>query len=177
MNTEPVLTDTPVARLIGAAELEDFTGVKASTWLKMAAKGDGPPTYKVKGKPRWRLDEVMSFIESGRVDPGEKALVASRPKWVKPQRTKRRGLKPGARFDVLAKCGFRCVYCGRSAADGAHLEVDHKRSLADGGSHTGDNLVAACRECNIGKHQRSVIGKLPAAKTRTGQRQGKDGSI
>lgn len=63
-------------------------------------------------------------------------------------------LKPPSlrtRFEVLAAWGFRCVYCGRSAKEGARLQVDHVIPQAENGSHARDNLVAACTACNLGK--------------------------
>lgn len=56
------------------------------------------------------------------------------------------------RFRVLMRDEFKCVYCGQSAAQhGATIEVDHLIPVAAGGKATMDNLVSACRDCNIGK--------------------------
>lgn len=56
------------------------------------------------------------------------------------------------RFKVLARDGFRCVYCGRSPVeDGVKLEIDHVVPKSKGGTDSFDNLVAACWECNQGK--------------------------
>lgn len=56
------------------------------------------------------------------------------------------------RFKVLARDGFRCVYCGRSPSeDGVKLEVDHVFPKSKGGTDSMDNLVTACWECNQGK--------------------------
>lgn len=57
------------------------------------------------------------------------------------------------RFAVLDRDGFTCRYCGRSAPDVA-LHVDHVHPLSKGGKATLDNLVTACRECNLGKGSR-----------------------
>lgn len=54
------------------------------------------------------------------------------------------------RFAVLRASGFRCHYCG-NRPPAAVLQVEHRLSLADGGTDALDNLVAACGECNRGK--------------------------
>lgn len=54
------------------------------------------------------------------------------------------------RFQVLRRDGYRCHYCGATAAD-AKLTVDHVTATALGGTDTADNLVTACEPCNGGK--------------------------
>lgn len=60
------------------------------------------------------------------------------------------GLSLRHRLRILRRDGFRCVYCGRTAAD-SRLEVDHIVPRAAGGGHEDTNLVTACRDCNQGK--------------------------
>jgi len=67
----------------------------------------------------------------------------------------RRRLPPKLRFSVLLRDNSRCVYCGKTEKE-SPLHVDHKISVADGGSDLLDNLVTACEECNLGKGARSV---------------------
>ena len=55
------------------------------------------------------------------------------------------------RFEVLAKSGFKCRYCGRGANEGAILVIDHIIPVARGGRSESSNYVAACQECNLGK--------------------------
>lgn len=43
--------------------------------------------------------------------------------------------------------GESCAYCGSCK----NIEVDHVIPVARGGTHTPDNLVAACRRCNRSK--------------------------
>lgn len=56
---------------------------------------------------------------------------------------------PLTRRALFARDGGRCVYCGGSAAT-----IDHVVPRSRGGSHTWDNVVAACRPCNVGKADR-----------------------
>lgn len=54
------------------------------------------------------------------------------------------------RFEILRRDGFRCRYCGHTAAV-AELRVDHVIPEALGGTDEPSNLVAACDPCNSGK--------------------------
>ena len=56
------------------------------------------------------------------------------------------------RFSILARDGFRCRYCGRSAQeDGVKLVVDHIIARSQGGTDEPTNLITACQDCNTGK--------------------------
>jgi len=50
---------------------------------------------------------------------------------------------------VFARDGWVCQYCGRPAEN-----VDHVVPRSRGGTHTWDNVVAACRRCNSRKENR-----------------------
>jgi len=66
---------------------------------------------------------------------------------------------PLSRRAVFARDGSSCVYCGGSATS-----IDHVVPRSRGGTHTWDNVVAACRRCNHTKADRSLaeLGwKLP----------------
>ncbi len=66
---------------------------------------------------------------------------------------------PLARRAVFTRDGQTCVYCGGSATS-----IDHVVPRSRGGTHTWDNVVAACRRCNHTKADRSLaeLGwKLP----------------
>jgi len=60
------------------------------------------------------------------------------------------------RFQVFKRDHFTCQYCGRSAKDGAILEIDHIIPKSKGGTDDIDNLITACRECNRGKGKESL---------------------
>lgn len=65
---------------------------------------------------------------------------------------KKRGtLTAGLRFSVFQRDGFRCVYCGAGAQDGATLHVDHIVPRSKGGQSALENLATACSDCNLGK--------------------------
>ena len=55
------------------------------------------------------------------------------------------------RIRVLKRDSYTCAYCGDAAN-----EVDHVVARVKGGSDDLDNLVAACRRCNIRKKDADV---------------------
>jgi len=58
---------------------------------------------------------------------------------------------PLSRRAVFTRDGQTCVYCGGSATS-----IDHVVPRSRGGTHTWDNVVAACRRCNHTKADRSL---------------------
>jgi 5-methylcytosine-specific restriction endonuclease McrA len=58
---------------------------------------------------------------------------------------------PLSRRAVFTRDGQACVYCGASATS-----IDHVVPRSRGGTHTWDNVVAACRRCNHTKADRSL---------------------
>jgi 5-methylcytosine-specific restriction endonuclease McrA len=54
-----------------------------------------------------------------------------------------------SRRAVMARDGHRCQYCGARADS-----IDHVTPRSKGGEHTWDNVVAACRPCNVRKRDR-----------------------
>jgi len=60
-----------------------------------------------------------------------------------------RATAPLTRRAVFARDEWRCQYCGAAA-----LTFDHVIPKSRGGSHTWDNVVAACRRCNSRKENR-----------------------
>jgi hypothetical protein len=68
------------------------------------------------------------------------------------------------RRTVFARDGQHCQYCGAAAES-----IDHVVPRSRGGTHTWDNVVAACRRCNTHKEDRYlheigfVLRRTPAA--------------
>lgn len=58
---------------------------------------------------------------------------------------------PLSRRAVFTRDAQTCVYCGGSATS-----IDHVVPRSRGGTHTWDNVVAACRRCNHIKADRSL---------------------
>lgn len=75
------------------------------------------------------------------------------PRPQEPPASNPRAVSSRLRFRILERDGFRCRYCGKSAA-AAQLHVDHVKPLAAGGLDEESNLVTACSDCNLGKGAR-----------------------
>ena len=58
--------------------------------------------------------------------------------------TKREHIPKAVREAVFKRDNYCCVKCGSTK----NLEVDHKVSLANGGTNHIDNLQTLCRDCN-----------------------------
>ena len=58
---------------------------------------------------------------------------------------------PLNRRGIFARDDHRCQYCGAAAES-----IDHVIPRSRGGMHTWDNVVAACRPCNVRKRDRLV---------------------
>lgn len=63
------------------------------------------------------------------------------------------------RFEVLRRDNYTCRYC---RARDQTLTVDHVTPVALGGSDKPDNLVAACKDCNVGKSSSAPDSSLVA---------------
>ena len=63
----------------------------------------------------------------------------------------RQMMTPSLRYEIMKRDNFRCQICGRTAQDGARLEVDHKKPIAKGGRTEPSNLWTLCQDCNRGK--------------------------
>ena len=63
-------------------------------------------------------------------------------------------------FRIPRRDGSCCMYCERTPQnDGVQVHVDHVNPRVAGGSNGEVNLVAACRDCNLGK-EKSAIGTI-----------------
>ena len=56
------------------------------------------------------------------------------------------------RLQVLRRDAYTCAYCGDAAN-----EVDHVIAKVRGGEDVLDNLVAACRACNLRKRDKDAV--------------------
>ena len=68
----------------------------------------------------------------------------------------RRSTGKRIRFEVLQRDQFSCQYCGQIAPH-VRIEVDHIVAVADGGDDHPFNLIAACADCNGGKHASRLL--------------------
>jgi len=55
------------------------------------------------------------------------------------------------RAEIINRDGKKCLWCGKSVADGIKLEIDHVIAESFGGLTTQENLGTLCNLCNNGK--------------------------
>ena len=80
-------------------------------------------------------------------------------------KARRRAALAGVRFEfseqawreLLEAFGHRCAYCGRGDVP---MTKDHARPIVRGGDHTKENIVPACRRCNVRKHTKMPLNFL-----------------
>lgn len=72
---------------------------------------------------------------------------------------KRQAIGKSLRFEIFARDGFICQYCGQRPPD-VVLELDHIHPCAKGGDNDPLNLITSCADCNRGKRDK-VLAEIP----------------
>ena len=96
-------------------------------------------------------DKAVSVVASDEVYRAER-LVLEVPSVVRLRayvKVPYRRLAPLNRRAVFARDGHRCQYC-----NGPAESIDHVLPRSRGGAHTWENVVAACKPCNLAKRDR-----------------------
>ncbi|MBW3609251.1 MAG: HNH endonuclease [Actinobacteria bacterium] len=100
------------------------------------------------------LKEKAEIVEHSKFELRSESATLPRPVVIRlvtyvkvPRDTHRRKI---TRRAVFARDGWTCQYCGSRA----NLTVDHVIPRSRGGTHTWENVVAACRPCNMRKEDR-----------------------
>jgi predicted DNA-binding transcriptional regulator AlpA len=57
----------PSLRFVSERDLFEITQLTPRTWQKFRRRGTGPRWYKLGGSVKYRLDEVMAWVESNAV--------------------------------------------------------------------------------------------------------------
>lgn len=74
------------------------------------------------------------------------------------------------RFEIFARDGFRCRYCGRQS-DEVQLVLDHIEPHSKGGPTVPENLITSCADCNAGKAAKRLAEFLPTDADRLAREQ------
>lgn len=69
------------------------------------------------------------------------------------------GIGKSLRFQIFARDGFVCQYCGQRPPD-VVLELDHIHPRSKGGDDDPINLVTSCWDCNRGKRDK-ILADVP----------------
>lgn len=67
----------------------------------------------------------------------------------------RASISEAKRRTIFERDNRQCSYCG-VALEWASYHCDHVEPVSKGGSDGAENLVAACRDCNLSKKDRTV---------------------
>lgn len=133
----------------------DLFGLFASSLWKYSQELDSDLAHERLGREQARPDDPRWYWASvtGRhyTECREYSIYGEiTSKQVKKKSSIRGEITPKLRLQVFSRDSFICKYCGRRPPEVA-LEVDHRISIADGGSNDIENLVTACVDCNRGK--------------------------
>lgn len=79
-------------------------------------------------------------------------LVPKIMRLIKMIRTLYKSRVPYSKRNVYIRDGFECCYCG---CEPAKLTIDHVVPRSKGGKSTFENTVAACKDCNLSKQDRT----------------------
>jgi len=91
-------------------------------------------------------EEIELQDQESENKPSEEDII--RAKELAEQRIK---VMPAIRWQVFQRDKWKCVSCGRSAANDVILHVDHILPRSKGGKDELDNYQTLCHICNIGK--------------------------
>lgn len=99
------------------------------------------------------LDDKAELIEHDGTELRSVSLSLPRPSVVRLRYLVRAPFRRTAavsRRSIFARDDFCCQFCGRLADS-----IDHVLPRSRGGAHTWENVVAACRPCNLRKGDRT----------------------
>lgn len=100
-----------------------------------------------KGRNTYREEQIYSLSDAEYLYK----MLEARRRYQHSAEYERQKMTSSLRYDILRRDGFRCTICGRSASEGARLEVDHILPVSKGGRTEPSNLRTLCMDCNRGK--------------------------
>ena len=68
-----------------------------------------------------------------------------------------------SRFNVIFRDNFECQYCGKNGSV-KELTIDHVIPISRGGKNTWENVVTACKTCNLQKSDKDIRPKVDPVK-------------
>lgn len=115
-----------------------------------------PETGK-RSNRRYRLahpDRRKATFDAWRSKNRAKMVLYQQKRTATQRNAPRNDLTPAEWEEIKAAYGHCCVYCGRQMQ---RLAMDHLTPLSQGGSHTKQNVVPACKSCNSKKGTGAVL--------------------
>jgi len=89
---------------------------------------------------KMRSGAIVQGVSMAEVPTGFLGAETSEEDQLASEKTPRESISARRRFAILQRDGFRCQLCGAASDDGNRLHVDHRVSLAKGGSNEDENL-------------------------------------
>lgn len=146
--------ETPVYAWLLIDSINDYQGKDELTFLW----SDAHPlseVHQIPGRTPWKVylkdpncEEYKTFVPTAIARATAKPVDVSK---LSSTDIERRKVTAGLRYDILRRDKFKCQLCGRTAADGITLHVDHIFPISKGGKTEPSNLRTLCNECNLGK--------------------------
>jgi len=100
---------------------------------------------KLSSSPKVKLSDVKKYLTKANYEKYYGKKPASKKKVTK--RVKRKRFSRPEEKAIYDKFNHKCAICGRYTQFGDG-EIDHKKSLAKGGTHSPSNLQWLCSRCN-----------------------------
>jgi len=130
-------------------DLSRFSALEIAGWIEWP--GDENELIEALVETRWldRDGDSLSIHDWGSIVRDYRIAKFSRDEEITHHEWTR------LRAAVISRDGRVCSYCFKSVDDRGGLHVDHKIPLSRGGRSTMENLVVACRTCNLQKSSRT----------------------
>jgi len=125
-------------------------------WAGVSQKGSGYYTVIHLNQEQWMDNLLYPSTRSRGSSWIYLDTILKKLQWLsldhEPRKSQQKGrqIPSSLRFLVLKRDAFTCQYCGRRAPD-VELHIDHKEPWSKVREHRIENLVTACRDCNLGK--------------------------
>lgn len=101
--------------------------------------------YGRKPRDAWRT--IRHLHQEGILIKVKKGVYKYDPEYVR--KVELFEFSPEVKEAIFKKDNYKCVWCGRSRADGVEICADHKLSKDKGGTNTVDNGQTLCMQCNL----------------------------
>lgn len=97
--------------------------------------------------------EILDYRKWYQAEHPERTRMSSRNRRARAKQCLGSGWTEEEEKQLVEDYGGRCAYCNRPA----DLQMDHVVPMARGGIHSIDNIVPACKACNVSKGAKPLL--------------------
>lgn len=148
-------------KLVELTRLSELLGVPLDEVKQILEPYSAVGGTVMKGATLWRLITAAAQLDADSIEQ-----ISRRWEQTKLRRY-RTQVNISQRLRIIERDGSTCRYCGRKLPQRRQIVIDHVIPWSLGGRNTDDNLVVACRPCNIKKGSRALsesdLSLLPPA--------------